>query len=140
MIKVVKNYTKSCMVNLPKQVSLVFIHSVESVLNQICKKDNKKRQELLMAAPCGNKASNPFNKCVSNFVDSLLGTKNSKDDKLKIPYICCEYHNIKTCMTKSGRTIDICDDKKLEIVNQFVESLTGNLLDLLCGQFLFYYI
>jgi len=38
-------------------------------------------------------------------------------------------------LTKRGKTIDICDDKKLETVNEFVDSLTGNILDILCGDY-----
>jgi len=74
--------------NLPKQVASVLIYTVENVLNQLCKRDSKRRKELFAAAPCGNKASNEFNKCYQTFIDSMLGTKNAKDEKLKIPYIC----------------------------------------------------
>jgi hypothetical protein len=83
----VENYTKSCLKNMPKQVSSVLFYQVKNQVKQLCKKDSKRKQNLIRVAPCANKASNEFNKCNAIFIDKLLGISNA-DNKKKIPFLC----------------------------------------------------
>ena len=89
MLVLVKNYTDSCLDHLPKQVSSVFIYTVEkNFFDTICKKDSKQRRDFLRASPCANGGANEFVKCHQNLIDSMVALKSVKDDRFKIPYVC----------------------------------------------------
>ena len=87
MVKTVENYIKKCTKSLSKQMFSVYVFTIKSQLNQLCKKDTARRREMLDAAKCVNKAKPAFAKCVNQTIDRLQRIKFVEDSK-KIPHLC----------------------------------------------------
>lgn len=87
ILKTMEDYNKRCYKDLAKQAFSVLLYTSKNQANQICKKNSKRVDELLDAAPCGNKANAEWAKCFSIAIDGFLGTQNAEDNK-KIPLLC----------------------------------------------------
>jgi hypothetical protein len=137
LILEVEDYKNECLKALSKQTISVILYSIKSLINQYCKKNsnNKKVEDLLSAASCANSATNEFNKCNIKYIDSLLAAQNTKEDRVKIAQMCCEYHKIFDCIQAQGIRVKGCTDKHLEISADYIKSHFSNVLDLMCGDY-----
>jgi len=134
IVKELETYKQKCFKNLSKQVFGVLIYSIKNTMKQYCRKDSKKLDVLLKAVPCLNKNDNEVTKCYAQFVDGVLGAKNANDTK-KIPHLCCEYVNIFGCFEKKLQNAKHCNDKNIETVSDLIRSVIGNVVDLICGEY-----
>ena len=153
LVKNVESYIKKCTKSLSKQLFSVYIFTIKSQLNQLCKKDSKRRQEMLESSKCVNSAKQAFAQCVDRTIDHLQRIKLVDDNK-KIPHLCwsvamnnlifqgnylwvcsSEYHDNKACNAEGARKSGQCTEENLEAIDRFVDSVAGNSLNLLCGDF-----
>ncbi|XP_054152482.1 uncharacterized protein LOC128951258 [Oppia nitens] len=133
-LKVLENYTKRCKKGLPKQFFAIMMYTLKSNVNRMCKRNSKKGMEFMVGSKCFNKATFELEKCHNVFIDHLQGVL-TVDDKLKIPHTCCEYYSFRQCLTERAKNVDICGDKDLQTLDEFVESTTSNALNFFCGDY-----
>jgi hypothetical protein len=50
-------------------------------------------------------------------------------------FIFSEYTNFKNCFSKNGKNVELCSEDQLETVTDFIDSVTSNLINLLCGDY-----
>lgn len=53
---------------------------------------------------------------------------------MKITFLS-EYQDHKQCYFEGGRQVTDCTETNLEIIDRFVDSVAGNSLNILCGEF-----
>ncbi|CAG2167406.1 unnamed protein product [Oppiella nova] len=81
-----------------------------------------------------NRGSNEINKCYTKYIDGVLGAKNAVD-KRKIPHNCCEYFRIFSCSETRMRTVKGCTEQQIDITLDWIRSLFGNVIDLICSDY-----
>lgn len=133
-MKEIDQYKSKCMKGLPKQVTSILVYSIKNSIGQLCKKDSKKLTELISSTKCINRANPEINKCYTKLIDGILGTKHANDSK-KIPHICCEYFKIFPCIATRSKRISTCTENHITTATDFVRSILGNVIDLLCGDY-----
>jgi len=84
----VEDYKNQCLDQLSKQTISIILFSMKNLINQYCKRNSRKVDDLLSAASCANSATNEFNKCNANYIDALLASQNTPDANMKIPQMC----------------------------------------------------
>ena len=52
-----------------------------------------------------------------------------------IYFLFSEYFNLRKCLTEKAKSVDICSEKHLETLDDFVESTTSNALNFFCGDY-----
>ncbi|XP_054164469.1 uncharacterized protein LOC128962140 [Oppia nitens] len=137
LVKSVEQYVKKCTkTQLSKQLFSVYVFTIKSQLTQLCKtKPTQRLRDMLSASKCVNRAKPVFTKCVQRTVDHLQRIRLLASDTMKIPHLCCEYNTNKQCNREGSAKITDCTDRDMEIVDRFVDSVAGNSMNLLCGDY-----
>ena len=47
---------------------------------------------------------------------------------------CSEFYKLKACIIEKGSKYDVCTEKRLDVISRFIDSLTGNTVDILCTE------
>ncbi|CAG2172557.1 unnamed protein product [Oppiella nova] len=125
---------KCSKLGLTKQVASILIYSLKNSIAQLCSKESKKLDELIASTKCINTATPEINRCYTNLIDGMLGTLNAPDNK-KIPHVCCEYYRIFPCISTKTKRIPVCTEQHVETALNFVKSMLGNAIDLICSDY-----
>jgi len=135
LIKCVKDYTDVCGKGIQKQLANVMLYTVKMNQKSYCTKPSKK-DEVISLSSCGNAIREQSNVCMENFLTGL-GKANSVEAKHKVPQACCAFHELKSCIMKSGRTkgSPSCGDKELENLERYINAMAGNTLNLMCSEY-----
>ncbi|CAG2103781.1 unnamed protein product [Medioppia subpectinata] len=134
LIAQIESYKNKCLKDLGKQVTGVIVYSVKNSVSQLCKRDSKRLNELISAAPCMNRGSNEINKCYTRYIDGVMGAKHAVDKK-KIPHNCCEYFRIFACSETRMRKVKGCNEQQVDVTLDWIRSLFGNVIDLICSDY-----
>jgi hypothetical protein len=71
----------------PRQVTSVLAFGVAKTNKGYCS-SLKRKEKFIGIGTCGNAIKEDANKCMGNYIDTLLGVENEKDIKKKVPMIC----------------------------------------------------
>lgn len=71
----------------------------------------------------GNKSHPTFFMFLTLFLISFLRVHSSN------------FYKLKQCLMTNGRKLAVCDDRRLNTIDSFMQALTGNLLRLACNEY-----
>lgn len=85
--KCIKDYSQDCLETFPRQATGVFIYGVAKTNKGYCG-SRRRKDKFISLGKCGNTVKSIANKCMDNYIDTLLGIENARENKLKIPMMC----------------------------------------------------
>jgi hypothetical protein len=87
-LKEVYDYKTRCLKDPKRWITGVLIDNFNKTFNQYCIKDSKITEDFIQSAPCMNRATDELNKCNTNLIDVLMGSKDELNATKKISYAC----------------------------------------------------
>ena len=86
-IEDIDKYKNKCLKETPKQVTGVVVYSVKTAISKYCKRDSKRRDDIINGFTCANKAKPEFDQCYATLIDQFQGAFNA-NQKVRIPHTC----------------------------------------------------
>jgi hypothetical protein len=103
---------------------------MNKAIKKSCKNDES-RKKLFQNLGCFNKVAKQIGKEYKDLGKLYQRSIHLEDRKQKIPSACCNFFNMKKNMLTVGATK--CNKDQVEFLKFFVDSFSGDVLDLLCA-------
>ncbi|CAG2111260.1 unnamed protein product [Medioppia subpectinata] len=125
-----------CMDGLAKRVVAVVIYSMKRQRKIMCrKKPNKRMLEMAGAGKCINSFRPAAQNCVEEAMDHVIGIRNSTDNKMKIPFLCCTFVKMKACILETGHRSKQCSEEHLSLLVRQSEQVSNGPMNMACGDY-----
>jgi len=128
-IKHIKAYARDCLSSLTKQVINVLAYSMSKKQKSVCK-SKETRNVATTALACINNNLDEIQNLMYDMIDDF-GRIVRVDNKQKIPVTCCTFYNFRAASKVA--TDKVCSASDTKHYQDFVNSLVGEILELLCG-------
>jgi len=137
LVTCVKKFTDRCASNdLQRQLANVMLYTVRSHHKGVCG-SKQKRGQLMTMSKCANTIRKKSTECMNKMLIQYGEAIGLEDNKYRIPYACCAFHKMRQCITgaaeKAGK--DVCSAKAMDIFEQYIGSMAGNTLELMCAEY-----
>ncbi|KAH9395302.1 hypothetical protein TYRP_020867 [Tyrophagus putrescentiae] len=121
IMNILNNLANKCMTGFRKNVMLVALYSVKRSQRSLCRK-------------CVNQGREVFTKCIRETVNNVLKVK-LVEDKMKIPFLCCQVGATRSCLMKEAKKVKGCKDEHVETLNSRFNQVSMGTMNLACGQY-----
>ncbi|XP_054155304.1 uncharacterized protein LOC128953808 [Oppia nitens] len=127
-------FAKHCLTEFTQKALQVVFYPVTNEISLICKsgKLSNKAKAIIKAARCGNAARPGLKKCYNKFIIKEIGIKSTKDNKLKIPMLCCEFNVLRECFKQTAEDNKECTRRTIDFVERYALEMFGEILNLMC--------
>ncbi|XP_054155138.1 uncharacterized protein LOC128953655 [Oppia nitens] len=125
-----------CMDGMLKRIVSVMLYSIRRQRKGMCrKKPNKKMVELISAGKCINSGRPEAQKCIDEAMNHVVGIKHATDDRMKIPFICCTFVKLKSCLISIGHKNKQCTEEHINLLVRRSEQVSNGPMNMACGDY-----
>ncbi|XP_054166522.1 uncharacterized protein LOC128963993 [Oppia nitens] len=131
----VKTFNDNCLKGITKQISNLYVYSVNKFASGVCK-SKRRTIEFLSIGQCGNAANKSNKKCWDNWLFTTDSIGDIKDDKLKIPLSCCLVARMRSCLEQSfEKKPKQCKKQHIEVLDNMFNTFLVDSMAMLCGDY-----
>ena len=136
--KYAKVYADKCGSGTVRSILSVFAFSINQRYKRYCFKNAKNRNEILNIAKCSNtpEVGKLIQQCYGRFIRKLSSTNSIKNNKNRIPHLCCKSFELQTCFIEGLNAIEnqSCTENIKRDQIALFEAIAVNLLNLTCDE------
>jgi len=130
-----KGYGEKCLTDTSQTLMSLAVYNFERTNKQYCGKNNKKRDEFISWAGCGNSAKKETIKCWDSMMVVMANAKKIKNSKSRIPAVCCNYYKWIKCTVKALKDTSSCEQKDVDGFDQHIKKSSVDAMNLICKKY-----
>ncbi|XP_054166512.1 uncharacterized protein LOC128963984 [Oppia nitens] len=132
-----KKFGDNCLKGTSQTLMSLASYNFDKVNKDYCAKNGKKKDQWIEWAKCGNKAKPATIKCWDKMIITMANTKKVKNNKIRIPIICCSYYAWINCNRKAFEAMgsNVCSDDAINGIDVHTKKASVDSMNLICSRY-----
>ncbi|XP_054169301.1 uncharacterized protein LOC128966477, partial [Oppia nitens] len=130
-------YSDDCLEGTSQTLLSLANYNFDKVNKQYCSKNGKKKNDFLSWGKCGNVAQPKLRTCWSKMINVLAVTNKVRNEKSKVPIICCNYYEWVRCTVNSlkEKGLSVCSNDAINGFESHIRKSSVDSMNLICSKY-----